>query len=523
MSTFELIAQGFASVCTPLSILLIFACVAIGIVFGAIPGLSATMAVALFLPVTYGMEPSLAMTMLMSLYIGGVSGGLISAILLRIPGTPSSVATCFDGHPMAAKGQAAKALGVGIVFSFLGTMFSIFALMFISPWLARFAIKFGNFEYFAIAFFSLTMIATLSGNSLIKGVFSGALGFMFATVGIAPIDSARRFTFGSVQLMSGFDMLTVMIGLFAVGEIISSARDAGKEEKEEITNPDMSKIKGFGFGWGEFIGQIVNAVRSALIGIGIGVLPGIGGGTANILAYSVAKNQSKHPEKFGTGIIDGVVASETSNNSAIGGALIPLLTLGIPGDTVTAMLLGGLMIHGITPGPRLFVEHTSLVYGIFAALTLATVAMLFLEFYGLRVFVKLLSIPKYILLPVIFCLCGVGAYGLNSRTFDLWSVILFGIIGFGMSTFRIPIAPFILGFILGPMAETHLRRGLMLHKNSFAPLYTSPICMFFIGIALLSLGLTAYKQITRRRREELLRTLSGRTLNKDGEEEDPAL
>lgn len=500
MSTFELILGGFFTVCTPLSLALIFVCVGVGIVFGAIPGLSATMAVALFLPVTYGLQPSLAMSILMALYIGGVSGGLISAILLRIPGTPSSVATCFDGYPLAAKGQAPKALGVGIVFSFIGTILSILGLMFISPWLARLAIEFGNFEYFSIALFSLTMIATLSGDSLIKGVFSGTLGFMFATVGIAPIDSAQRFTFGNVQLMSGFNMLTVMIGLFAVGEIISAAKDSRLESKSEITQPNMRDIRGFGFSLREFIGQQWNMFRSALIGIGIGILPGIGGGTANILAYSVAKNQSRYPEKFGTGIIDGVVASETSNNAAIGGALIPLLTLGIPGDTVTAMLLGGLMIHGMTPGPRLFVEHTAVVYGIFAALTIAAVVMLFLEFYGLRIFVKLLAIPKHILLPIIFCLCGVGAYGLNSRVFDLWSVILFGIIGFGFTSFKIPIAPFILGFILGPMAETNLRRGLMLHQNSLEPLFSSPICLFFLGIAGISLALTAYRQVVRQYR-----------------------
>lgn len=497
MATVDLIINGFITAGAPLSLLLIFACVAIGIVFGAIPGLSATMAVALFLPVTYGLQPSVAMSVLMALYIGGVSGGLISAILINIPGTPSSVATCFDGHPLAVKGEAPKALGVGVVFSFIGTILSILALMFISPWLAKLAIEFGNYEYFAIALFSLTMIATLSGNSLIKGVFSGTLGFMFATVGIAPIDSARRFTFGSVELMSGFDMLTVMIGLFAVGEIIAAARDSRKESQNTVTQPDMRSVRGFGFSMKELLGQQVNMFRSALIGIGIGILPGIGGGTANILAYSVAKNQSRHPEKFGTGIIDGVVASETSNNAAIGGALIPLLTLGIPGDTVTAMLLGGLMIHGMTPGPRLFIEHTAVVYGIFGALTIAAFVMLFLEFYGLRFFVKLLTIPKHILLPVIFCLCGVGAYGLNSRVFDLWSVILFGVIGFGFSSFKIPIAPFILGFILGPMAETNLRRGLMLHQNSLEPLFSSPICLFFLGIAAFSLALTAYRQIAR--------------------------
>jgi putative tricarboxylic transport membrane protein len=500
MSTFDLILNGFITAGSPTSLLLIFCGVAVGIIFGAIPGLSATMAVALFLPVTYGLKPSNAMSLLMALYIGAVSGGLIAAILLRIPGTPSSVATCFDGYPLAAKGQAPKALGVGIVFSFLGSILSIFALMFISPWLANLAIAFGNFEYFAIAVFSLTMIATLSGDSLIKGIFSGTIGFMFATVGIAPIDAVPRFTFDSLQLLSGFDMLPVMIGLFAVGEIIAAAKNSRQEGQVEILQPNMRDIKGFGFSVQEFLGQQWNMLRSALIGIGIGILPGIGGGTSNILAYSVAKNQSRHPEKFGTGIIDGVVAPETSNNAAIGGAMIPLLTLGIPGDTVTAILLGGLMIHGITPGPRLFVEHAPVVYGIFAALTISSLVMLFMEFYGLRIFVKLLVIPKFILLPVIFCLCGVGAYGLNSRTFDLWCVILFGILGYGFSSFKIPIAPFILGFILGPMAETNLRRGLMLPPHNLSPLYTSPICLFFLAVAVVSIGLTAYNQYQRRRR-----------------------
>ena len=524
MSVIDLIGSGFAGVCTVSGLSLILIGVAVGIVFGAIPGLSATMAVALFLPVTYGMEPGNAMSMLMALYVGGVSGGLISAILLRIPGTPSSVATCFDGYPLAAKGQAAKALGVGIVFSFIGTILSIVALMFIAPTLARFAIKFGFYEYFTIALFSLTMIATLSGHSLVKGVFSGALGFMFATIGMAPIDASRRFTFGIPSLMSGFDMLCVMIGLFAVGEIIATAQTARNETDEaKITQPNMSEVKWFGFTMAEFMSQQWNLFRSALIGIGIGILPGIGGGTANILAYSVAKNQSKYPEKFGTGIIDGVVAPETANNACIGGALIPLLTLGIPGDTVTAMLLGGLMIHGMSPGPRLFQEQPLFVYGIFASLTIAAIVMLMMEFYGLRIFVKLLSIPKHILLPIIFCLCAVGAYGLNSRLFDIWSVIVFGILGYGFSVFKIPVAPFILGFILGPMAETSLRRGLMLYKNSFEPMYTSPICLFFLAISVVSLLLTARKQLKLASRKDLTISVSGRMLNEHGEEEEPSL
>ena len=493
MSVLQLIYDGYLNVLTPTGILLLLAGVGLGIVFGAIPGLTPSMAVVLFIPVTYTMSPINGMTMLMALYVGGVSGGLIASILLRIPGTPAAVATCFDGYPLTQKGHAPKAMGVGIVFSFIGTFLSVIAMMFIAPSLARFAIRFGYYEYFCIALFSLTMIASLSGNNLKKGVFAGTLGFVFATVGVAPIDGALRFTYGSHELMSGFDMLPVMIGLFAVGELINAARTPPDSDAAVILRPDMSKVKGFGFSWEEFKSQQWNMIRSAAIGIGIGILPGIGGGTANLLAYSVAKNQSKYPEKFGTGVIDGVVASETSNNACIGGAMIPLLTLGIPGDAVTALLLGGFMIHGIVPGPRLFVEHADLVYAIFAATALASVVMLFMEFYGLRIFVRLLAIPKTYLLPIIFSMCCVGAYGLNSRIFDIWSVVLFGFLGFGFSVFTIPVAPFIIGFILGPMTEANLRRGLMLSKNSLQPMLSSPICLFFLTITAISLGYTMYK------------------------------
>ena len=354
MSTLQLIGGGFATVLTPTGIFLQLIGVAVGIVFGALPGLSATMAIALFLPVTYAMTSSNAMTLLMALFIGAISGGLISAILLHIPGTPSSVATCFDGHPMVKKGQAAKALGIGVVFSFMGTVFSTILLMFIAPQIARVAINFGNYEFFSIAIFSLTMIATLSSGNMIKGIIAGVIGFMFSTVGTDTIEATGRFTFGNTGLKGGFDMLAVMIGLFAVGEIISAAETSRHSEEELMAQPDMKHIRGFGFSLAEFRSQLVNAVRSAVIGMGIGILPGIGGGTSNVLAYTVAKNYDKHPEEFGTGRIDDVVASETANNATIGGAMVPLLTLGIPGDTTTAMLLGALTLHGLTPGPLLF-------------------------------------------------------------------------------------------------------------------------------------------------------------------------
>ena len=500
MTTLQLIAGGFATVLTPIGIVLMFVGVAVGIVFGALPGLSATMAIALFLPVTYAMAPSNAMTMLMALFIGAISGGLISAILLHIPGTPSSVATCFDGHPMVRKGQAAKALGVGVVFSFMGTVFSTVLLMFIAPQIARAAVNFGSFEFFSIAIFSLTMIATMSSGNMIKGVMAGVIGFMFSTVGTDVIESSARFNFGITNLKGGFDMLAVMVGLFAVGEIIAAAETSHQPDGELMAQPDMKGIKGFGFTMKEFRDQMVNAVRSACIGMGIGILPGIGGGTSNVLAYTVAKNYDKHPEEFGTGRIDGVVASETANNATIGGAMVPLLTLGIPGDTTTAMLLGALTLHGLTPGPLLFQNQADVVYGIFAAMLICSVIMLFMEFFGLRIFVRLLSIPKYILLPCVFVLCVIGAYALKNNISQVIACLVFGAIGFAFKKFGIPTTPFILGFILGPLAEINYRRGMIRTKGNFMPFLTSPISAVFLIVALLVLVMFATKPLRDKRK-----------------------
>lgn len=500
MSTLQLIGTGFATVLTPIGILLMFVGVAVGIVFGALPGLSATMAIALFLPVTYAMTSSDAMTLLMALFIGAISGGLISAILLHIPGTPSSVATCFDGHPMVKKGQAAKALGVGVVFSFLGTVFSTILLMFIAPQIARVAINFGPMQFFAIAIFSLTMIATLSSGNMVKGIMAGVIGFMFSTVGTDSIEGMARFTFGNTALKGGFDMLAVMVGLFAVGEIIGAAQTSRHPDEELMAQPSMKGVKGFGFTMKEFWGQMLNAVRSAVIGMGIGILPGIGGGTSNVLAYTVAKNYDKHPEEFGTGRIDGLVASETANNATIGGAMVPLLTLGIPGDTTTAMLLGALTLHGLTPGPLLFQNQADVVYGIFAAMLVCSVIMLFMEFFGLRVFVKLLSIPKHILLPCVFVLCTIGAYALKNNMSQVIACLVFGAIGFAFKKFDVPTTPFILGFILGPLAEVNYRRGMISNKGNFMPFLTNPISAVFLGIAVIVILMNVLKPLFAKRK-----------------------
>ncbi len=482
----SLFQQGFEIVFTFQILGLIFFGTVVGIIFGAIPGLTATMAVALFLPITYGLGASAGISLLVGLYIGGVSGGLISAILLKIPGTPASVATTFDGGPMMDKGEGAKALGVGIVYSYIGTLLSIFALIFIAPTLAKIALSFGPHEYFSIAIFSLTLIVTLASGSMVKGIFSGAIGFAFSTVGIAPVDAIQRFTFGLTALNGGFDILTVLIGLFAISEIIKLAENVKSEKHATIQSVTL---KGFGFSMKEFWEQGWNCIRSTLIGTGIGILPGIGSGTSNIVSYMVAKKRSKHPERFGTGIIDGIVASEAASCAAVGGAMIPLLTLGIPGDTVTAMLLGGFMIHGIQPGPLLFVSQGPLVYSIFVAMLVSSLMMLVCEMYGVRAFIKLLAVPKYILLPIILVLCVVGAFGLGNRIFDVGTIVFFGLVGYAFVKCGIPQTPFIIGLILGPMAETNLRRGLMLSDGNFMGFLTEPISGAFLLLAVASFAL----------------------------------
>jgi putative tricarboxylic transport membrane protein len=471
----------------PISLLLIFVGTGIGIVFGAVPGLTATVAIAMMLPVTFNMTATLGISTLTSLYIGGISGGLISAILLNMPGTPSSIATCFDGRPLALKGQAGKAIGVGIVFSFIGTMLGIAAMIFVAPWLASLTLKFGPWEYFAVSFFSLTLIASLAGKNIIKGTMTAVLGMMFATVGMAPIDGVERFTFGSVDLTSGFAMLSVLVGLYAISEVMKTA---GTILRSETYTATEFNIKGFGFSWQEFVSQIGNAIRSALIGIGIGILPGIGGGTSNILAYSIAKDQSKYPEKFGTGIIDGVVASETANNATIGGAMIPLLTLGIPGDTVTAMLLGGFVLHGIQPGPLLFENNGDVVYGVFVAMIVSSIFMLIWAFGAMRVFIRVLKVPKNYLFPIIIVLCTLGAFAMNNRVFDAIAMVGFGILGYVLERYNYPLPPFILGFVLCGTFETNLRRGLQVDNGSFLGMFTHPIAAVFFIAGVISLVLS---------------------------------
>ncbi|MGI6030076.1 MAG: tripartite tricarboxylate transporter permease [Eubacteriales bacterium] len=487
----DAIVSGLMSIMNWQVMLLILGGVALGIVFGAIPGLTANMAVALCIPITFGMDMIPSTSLLVGLYIGGISGGLISAILLKIPGTPSSIATTFDGAPMAARGEAGKALSTGILASFLGGMFSFVVLIFVSPYLAEFAMGFSPFDYFSVVLFSLTLMASLSGPNLKKGLIAGFLGIVVSFVGADPIDGLPRFTFGIQALDGGFAQLPVLIGLFAVAEIIETAEKAYVLKHQEKVSYKVEKIR---IPWAEYKDQVWNFFRSCLIGTGIGILPGIGGGVSNLISYTTAKKQSRHPEKFGTGCVDGIIASETANNACIGGAMIPLLTMGIPGDAVTAMLVGGFMIQGVSPGPLMFVQQKELIYAIFGALIVANVCMLLMMFLAMNGFIRVLNTPKEVLLPFVMAICIIGAYGSNNRVFDIFVVLIFGVVGFVLKKFGFPTPPMIMGLILGPIFETNLRRGLMFSHNSIVPFFTQPISLIFICLAVVSVVLTVRKK-----------------------------
>ena len=483
-------AMGFAEIASLEIMLLLFMGVVMGIIFGGTPGISTSMGIALMLPITFQMPMMHAIATILGLYVGGTSGGLITAILINIPGTSSAIATCWDGHPMAKNGQAGKALGIGILYSFLGGIFSLLVLFFLAPVLARFALRFGAIEYLAITVFSLTLIASVSGKSLAKGIIAATLGIMMTTVGIAPVDTmVRRYTFGSSQLYGGFQLLPVLVGVFAVAEILKVA-----EKNEPLPEIANYKMRGFGVNLAEFKGQIVNWLRSSAIGTFIGILPGLGGGISNILAYTAAKNQSKTPEKFGTGHIDGVVASESANNAVTGGALVPLLTLGLPGDPATAFLLAAFMIHGIVPGPLMFTINLPVVNGILASMLIANILTVVVLYFGMRFFLKVLKVPVQILFPIVLVMCMVGAFSANNRIFDVYTIIWFSLIGYGLTKFNFPSAPFIMGYILGSLLELHLRRSLIITNGSYLAFFERPIAAVIFACAGLFVAYTVYSR-----------------------------
>ncbi|MBP7494180.1 MAG: tripartite tricarboxylate transporter permease [Spirochaetales bacterium] len=498
------ILAGFYHLFAPLPMFYVIIGVTLGIIVGAIPGLTGSMLIALTLPLTFYMNSLHAMDLLVSMYVGSISGGLITAILLRIPGTPSSIVTTFDGYPMAQQGKAGRALMLGIVSSFIGGLVSWFILILAAPPLSRFALKFGPFEIFSLVLSALVLIAGLGGEgSFFRSLLAGFLGILIACPGLDPVTSTPRLTFGMSEMIGGFGLLPVLIGMFGISQIISDITNIeAKAEKIPFT------FRGLFLSFTDLKNNMGNFLRSSLIGTWVGFLPGIGGNIGSIIAYSAAKNSSKNPEKFGTGCDEGIVASETANNATIGGAFIPFLTLGIPGSIITAILMGALILHDITPGPLLFKEDPELVYGIMAVVFTANVIMFIIMLFACYGMAKLVDVPKSLMIPAILVFCVIGTFALNNRFFDVWVMFGFGLFGFVLEKLKVPLGPLIIGLVLSPFAEVNLRSGLMSSGGSLLPLVTRPISLFFVILSALTLVWTMHRSfiapyLARRRKEAL--------------------
>lgn len=492
--------NGLQSICNPGTLLLIMGGVFGGLIIGAMPGLSAFTALAIMLPFTFGMDHVNAISFLMAIYVGGCSGGLISAVLLGIPGTPSSIATCFDGYPMAQRGEANRALGGAVLFSFIGGIFGALVLSFVGPHIARIALKFSSYDYFGIILFALCTVAALSEGSMVKGLLACLLGIALGFVGTDGLSSVYRYTFGIRKLANGFNLVPVLIGLFAVSQIMITARDKYKNsDVAAVTTVKQKKYRGFGMSVAEFFQYMKIAVPCAVIGLVIGILPGLGGNISNLMAYSYAKKTSKYPEKFGKGVLDGIIASETANNATVGGAIIVLLTLGIPGDNATSMIMAGFQMHDVTPGPLLFKTSGPLVYAILAAFIVSNIAFFILEYFGLPIFTKMLSIPSRLLLPIVIVCCFVGSYCASNNVLDICIMVLFGILGYLLKKYKYPLAPLVVGFILAPTLETYLRRSLMKTDGAFLPIIQSPIAAVCLLLTLFTILYTAYGEMKKLR------------------------
>ncbi len=490
---FENVIAAFGEIATAKTLLLMLIGVAGGLVAGAIPGFTIAMAVVLTLPFTFGMPASQGLATMVSVLVGGLSGGLMAGILTGIPGTPSSVATTFDGFPMARKGKPALALGLGVWSSFFGGIISAILLVTFAPQLARIGLEFNPWDYFMLVMFALTITASLAGENMIKGLIAGALGLLIRTVGEDEAIGMARFNFGTDSLLQGFDFIAVLIGLFAFSQLLSDVRDPATARKSLMERgtiqariEHIQAIKEIARHW-------TVVIRSAFIGTFTGILPGAGGSIANILAYDQAKKASKTPEKFGKGTPEGIIAPESSNNAVEGGALITMMALGIPGDVTTAVMLGALLIHDVVPSPSFISEEPVLAYSIFIAFFLATFMMVFLQSFMLRVFVLVTRVRMYMIAGVILGFCGIGVFAINNVTFDVWTLFWFGILGFLMRQFGFPLAPMILGVVLGNIAELNLSRAMAI-TTDLSPFVTRPWSLFFLILAVFSAFFPMYQK-----------------------------
>lgn len=465
---------------TPRLIFDVFWSTQLGILVGMLPGLTATMGVALMTTLTYKFASSHAILILICMYIGAIFGGSRTAILINIPGTPANAATTVDGNPLAKQGKAGQAMGLATTGSFLGSLFGMLMLAIFTPIIGNAALSFHSFEYFWLTIFGIVICGSLTApKDPLKGWVAGFLGLFVATIGMEGMHAYRRFSFGNVNLAGGIQLLPAMIGVFGFSEVLMVM----KQPKIKIVSRKIERViprlK-------DIIKYWKTIIRSGFIGTVIGAIPGVGEDIAAWVSYDFAKKASREKEKYGKGSIEGLMAAETGNNAAIPGAIIPVLSLAVPGSAPAAVLLGAMLIHGIRPGPLLMIENPDFVYQVVAMIFLATCAMFILGLSLIRVFVKILIIPKQKLMPVVFALCVIGSYALTAKMFDVLVMAVFGIIGYAMKEMEYPVAPFVLGIILGDLLDNNLRRSLILTDGNIIPFFTRPISLVFFLFILLT-------------------------------------
>jgi putative tricarboxylic transport membrane protein len=491
-----------AALITPLTLLVLFAATTLGILVGALPGLTATMGIALLTGITYGLDTRMALVVLMGIYVGAIYGGTFPAIMLNIPGTASAAATTLDGHPLALRGEGAQAKGFATVGSFVGAIFGLLILMTLAPFISQFGLRFTSVEYTLLALFGILICGSLTSQDLpLKGWIAGMLGILLSTVGVDPLHGYGRFTFGTAALLTGIAFVPAMIGVFGIPQIIQAMKPAA-EDRQVITESGRILPR-----WSAFRKMLPLCLRSGAIGTAVGAIPGVGEDIASWSAYDLARRTSRHPEKFGQGSYEGLVAAETGNNSAIGGALIPLLTLAVPGSPPTAVLLGALWLHGVRPGPLLATEAPEFIHQIGAILLLAGVAMAICGLLLTRVVARILTVPREIFMPIIAVLCVMGAYALNFNRLDVWVMLGIGLIFYLLTEMRYPAAPLVLGLILGPILDENFRRALAVHDGSLLPFVTRPIAVVFLA----AIGLTILSQtpLWKRLRGSIICAVSG--------------
>jgi putative tricarboxylic transport membrane protein len=452
----------------------------LGIVIGALPGLTATMGVALLTTLTFSMPHNEAIMVLICIYVGAIYGGSRSAILLNIPGTPASAASTLDGYPLARQGLAGRAMGISTAGSWLGTLFGILCLALLTPVLSELALTFQSFEFFWIAVFGVVVAGTLAGGDPLKGYIAGFLGLFTATIGQEPYYNYQRFAFGFTDMAGGIGLLPALVGAYGVAEVLQAMRGPAVKAVSSSIDSVVPRIEDVLKYWRTIF-------RSGAIGVWIGILPGLGEDAAAWSSYAAARRASKEKEKFGRGSIEGLMAAETGEASSVPGAIIPVLTLALPGSAPAAVLMAAMMIHGLNPGPNLMVESPQFFYQIIAMLVIADMSKLIFGFVLVRPLIKILLVPRERLMPIVFVLCVVGAYAITSRVFDIYVMLAFGLIGFVMRELKFNMAPLILGLVLGDLLEKNLTRGLVLSSGSLLPFFTRPVCAILSALTLISI------------------------------------